>query len=188
VLAVVAVVAVVTVVVIDGNDGSSSAPVMTGNGDRGVVASVAAGSPDIGAPAPDFTLTGLDGKPVRLSDYRGRPVVVNFWASWCNPCRREFPLLAAARAAHRKDGLEVIGVSYRDIPSDARAFAADKGATWPLARDDDQVVANAYGVRAVPQTFFVDRDGVVRERLFGITSAAELEQNLASITKRPANS
>lgn len=145
------------------------------------------GAPEVGQPAPDFQLPRLDGRgTIRLSELRGRPVVVNFWASWCNPCRQEFPLLRAARAKHRRAGLEVIGISYRDIPSDARAFARSENATWPLARDPGGAVAAGYGVRAIPQTFFVGRDGIVAARVFGLTSARDLDDTLAEILPRRA--
>jgi len=145
------------------------------------------GAPEVGQPAPDFQLPRLDGRgTIRLSELRGRPVVVNFWASWCNPCRQEFPLLRAARAKHRRAGLEVIGISYRDIPSDARAFARSENATWPLARDPGGAVAAGYGVRAIPQTFFIRRDGIVAARVFGLTSARDLEDTLAEILPRRA--
>jgi cytochrome c biogenesis protein CcmG/thiol:disulfide interchange protein DsbE len=144
---------------------------------------VADGSTEVGEPAPDFALPRLDGPGlVRLSDYRGRPVVVNFWASWCNPCRREFPLLAAARVAHADRGLEVIGVTYRDIAADSRAFAASRDADWPLARDPDGTLATRYGVRAIPQTYFIAADGTISARLFGVTRA-ELDAEIARIVR-----
>lgn len=173
---------VVVLVVADGDDRGS-----VGDGrDGGRVTSVAAGPAEVGAPAPDFTLPGLDGGTVALSDYAGRPVVVNFWASWCNPCRKEFPLLDRARAEHADDGLEVVGVSYRDIAADGRAFAESQGADWPLARDPGGRLATAYGVRAIPQTFFVDADGTLVSRVFGITSAEDLEAEIAKILPAPA--
>jgi cytochrome c biogenesis protein CcmG, thiol:disulfide interchange protein DsbE len=131
--------------------------------------------------APDFRLTGLDGGTVDLTAYRGRPVVVNFWASWCHPCRKEFPLLANARTKYKDDGLQIIGVSFRDIPSDARTFVKDQGAKWTFGRDDRGAVAKDYGVRAVPQTFFIDADGTIRDRVFGITSAKDLDHTLEKI-------
>jgi cytochrome c biogenesis protein CcmG, thiol:disulfide interchange protein DsbE len=175
---IVVLVAIVTVVLIAGNGDSSSTERA-----RPGAAVLGPGAPDVGEVAPDFTAPALDGGEVRLSDYRGRPVVVNFWASWCNPCRKEFPLLAAARAKHRDDGLEVIGVSYRDIPSDARAFARSRDARWLLARDDRGVIAGGYGVRAIPQTFFIDREGKVAARVFGITSVDDLESTLKPILR-----
>ena len=142
---------------------------------------------DTGAIAPDFALPKLSGDgTVRLSKYRGRPVVVNFWASWCHPCRKEFPLLADARKEHRHDGLEIIGVSFRDIPSDGRKFVKDEDATWVFGRDDDGTTAKEYGVRAVPQTFFIDADGTIRDRVFGITSAKDLEKTLQKILPKPS--
>lgn len=146
---------------------------------------VGPGSLQVDTRVPDFDLPGLDGGRVRLSGLRGRPVVVNFWASWCNPCRREFPLLRDARRRHRAQGLEVVGITYQDIPSDSRRFARSRDARWPLAVDDGGAVARAYGVRAVPQTFFVRRDGTLATRTFGITSAAALEDDLSSIVGRP---
>jgi cytochrome c biogenesis protein CcmG/thiol:disulfide interchange protein DsbE len=144
-------------------------------------------SPDVaeaGDPAPDFALPTLDGEQVRLSDLRGRPVVVNFWASWCNPCREEFPLLAGALDEHETAELAVVGVTYRDIESDSRAFVDEFGASWPQAVDEDTEVARAYGVRAIPQTFFIDRDGTIAARVFGFSSERALEEPLATILDR----
>jgi cytochrome c biogenesis protein CcmG/thiol:disulfide interchange protein DsbE len=140
--------------------------------------------PDVaeaGDSAPDFALPTLDGATIRLSDLRGRPVVVNFWASWCNPCRDEFPLLAAALDEHADADLAVVGITYRDIESDSRAFVDEFGATWPQAVDEDNSVARAYGVRAIPQTFFIGRDGNIAARIFGFSSAGALEEPLAEI-------
>jgi len=123
-----------------------------------------------GDPAPDFRATGLDGAPVRLSELRGRPVVINFWASWCHPCRQEFPVL---REIH-DDGTSVIGVVFDDIASDARAFADEMDATWQMALDEDGTIARAYGVRGIPQTFFVASDGTIADRLYRFTSEEAL--------------
>jgi len=182
---VVVVVAGITIVVVTGSDEDGAVPT-TPNGtlsDLGAVQGL-----DKGSTAPDFALPRLSGDgTIRLSDYRGRPVVVNFWASLCHPCRKEFPLLADARKQYRDDGLQIIGVSFRDIPSDGRTFVKDQGATWAFGRDDDEVVAKDYGVRAVPQTFFIDADGTIRDRVFGITSAEELDKTLQKILpKQPA--
>jgi thiol-disulfide isomerase/thioredoxin len=85
-----------------------------------------------GTPAPALRLQGLDGRPVDLAALRGRPVVVNFWATWCEPCVREFPLLRQAAAAHRADRLAVVGVLTSDRPAAARDFVGAYGATWPV--------------------------------------------------------
>jgi peroxiredoxin len=141
------------------------------------------GVAEVGDAAPDFELPALDGDgTVRLSDFRGRPVVLNFWASWCNPCREEFPLLREARRRHRDDDLEVIGVTYEDIPSDSRRFARSMRATWPNGIDERGTVGKqAYGVRALPQTFFIDRDGKIVDRVFGITTEEALEEPLRTL-------
>ena len=152
-----------------------------GEGGSGRRTFVDAGPAEVGGKAPDFSLPGLDGGTVGLAEHAGAPVVVNFWASWCSPCRKEFPLLKAARAKHAADGLEVIGVSYRDIASDGRAFVAGEGADWAFARDPDGDLADAYGVRAVPQTFFIDAGGTIVSRVFGITSARDLESEIQKI-------
>jgi cytochrome c biogenesis protein CcmG/thiol:disulfide interchange protein DsbE len=145
---------------------------------------VVGGSALIGQPAPDFALATLDGtRTVALADYRGRPVMVNFWASWCVPCRDEFPLLRAAREAHAADGLEVLGLVHDDGPAAAQAFADSYLATWPLLVDADDAAWNAYHAVAVPMTFYIDRDGVVRAVSFGPPPPDVLEQQLAKILK-----
>lgn len=136
----------------------------------------------VGTTAPDFTVPSLDGHDcVTLSALRGHPVVLNFWASWCNPCRREFPALRTVARTARSAGLEIVGVTYRDIRSDARRFAADQHATWTLLYDGDTVVADAYGVRAIPQTVFIRRDGSVSARYYGPLSKSDLTTELARI-------
>ena len=183
-IVVVIVVAITVVVVTKSHDGGSSA---TGSSPNGMLSDLGAETGvDRGAAAPDFAISKLSGDgTVKLSDYRGRPVVVNFWASWCHPCRKEFPLLADARTKYKDDGLQIIGVSFRDIPSDARRFVKDEEAKWTFGRDDRGALAQDYGVRAVPQTFFIDGDGTIRDRVFGITSAKDLDHTLEKILPKP---
>lgn len=191
-MVVVVAVAAVTVVVVAAGDepggrggsaGGKAAATDRGGAPR-VVASVGPGVVEVGSPVPDFTLPGLSGGAVRLSALRGRPVVLNVWASWCNPCRREFPLLRDARAKYRRDRLAVVGVSFRDIAFDARAFAEAQHADWPLARDPGGIFAAAYAVNRVPQTFFIDPEGVLVSRVFGITSAADLDAEIRAVLPR----
>lgn len=134
-----------------------------------------------GQPAPDFALADLDGNPVRLEDLRGRPVVLNFWASWCGPCVEEFPLLRAAADQHAGDGLAIVGIVYDDRSETARAFMEHNGGTWPAAMDPGGRVAAAYGVYAPPQTYFIGRDGTVVARQIGQFSQASLNEKLAAI-------
>jgi len=144
--------------------------------------SVSGAGAEVGSPAPDFQLPALDGHgDERLADYRGRPVIVNFWASWCNPCRKEFPLLKQALRDHRAQHLAVIGVTYQDIPSDSRAFVKQKQATWPQGIDDGGAVASAFGVRAIPQSFFVRADGTIAARVFGFTNESALARPLTQL-------
>jgi cytochrome c biogenesis protein CcmG/thiol:disulfide interchange protein DsbE len=139
------------------------------------------GVADVGDEAPDFTLPALGHGTVALSEFRGQPTVVNFWASWCNPCREEFPLLAAALDEYERQGLAVVGVTYQDIESDSRMFVEEMDAVWPQAVDDGGAVAQSYGVRAIPLTFFVDRDGRIADRVIGFSSKGALDESLAKI-------
>jgi cytochrome c biogenesis protein CcmG, thiol:disulfide interchange protein DsbE len=135
----------------------------------------------IGKLAPSFSLTALDGSPLHLADLRGRPVIVNFWASWCVPCVEEFPILRDAAAAHADDGLVIVGIVYRDRTEAARRFMADNGGTWTAAMDPDERVAQAYQVAGPPETYFIGRDGTIVARHFGQFTASSLEAKIAAI-------
>lgn len=180
--AVVLVVAGVTALALRSDDETAASDPPTGPG-----CAVAVEPASSAGGAAVFTAPGLNGGCVDLSRYRGRPIVVNFWASYCNPCRKEFPLFRRALREHRDDGLQVVGVSHDDIDADARAFADDFGATWPLARDPDDVIADAYVLRppGLPHSYFVRRDGTISAHVFGETSVEELEHEISKIT-RPA--
>jgi cytochrome c biogenesis protein CcmG, thiol:disulfide interchange protein DsbE len=133
----------------------------------------------IGQPAPDVALTDLDGNTLRLSELRGQPVIVNFWASWCGPCVEEFPVLERAIARHQADGLAVVGIVFRDNSEAARDFMARMGASWTAAMDPGELTAQSFGVLAPPESFFIDRDGIVRGRQIGQLTANDLERQLA---------
>jgi cytochrome c biogenesis protein CcmG/thiol:disulfide interchange protein DsbE len=135
----------------------------------------------VGQVAPDFVLADLDGNPVRLADLRGRPVIVNFWASWCGPCVEEFPLLLDAAERHEADGLRIVGIVYQDRSEAARSFMDRTGATWPATMDPGERVASAYGILAPPETFFIGRDGTIVARQIGQFSAASLDEKVAAI-------
>jgi DsbE subfamily thiol:disulfide oxidoreductase len=140
------------------------------------------GSPLIGKPAPALAGITLDGTPFDLSSLRGSPVLVNFWASWCGPCRDEFPLLAAAEKRHAAQGLKVIGVLFKDDAAPARAFVADEKADWPTITDPSRTIAQPWAVLAPPQSYFIDRAGIIRDLQIGqVRDAAELDAILAAI-------
>ncbi len=145
---------------------------------------VTIGSPLIGQPAPALAGTTLEGAAFDLASLKGTPVLVNFWASWCGPCREEFPLLEDAAARHAAEGLVVVGALFKDDADPARAFVAEEGATWPTVTDPQRAIGGAWKVLAPPQTFFVDRDGVIRDVQVGqVRDAAELDRLLASILR-----
>ncbi|HSM38647.1 MAG TPA: TlpA disulfide reductase family protein [Candidatus Limnocylindrales bacterium] len=135
----------------------------------------------IGSRAPDFALADLDGNPIRLADLRGRPVIVNFWATWCGPCVEEFPLLQRAYAEHAGEGLAVIGIVYRDNADAVRAFMRGTGAGWPAVMDPGENVAQEYGIFGPPESFFIDQQGMIVARQIGQLGAADLERHLAKI-------
>jgi cytochrome c biogenesis protein CcmG/thiol:disulfide interchange protein DsbE len=135
-----------------------------------------------GEPAPPITATALDGTAIDLAQFRGRPVVVNFWASWCTPCREEFPLFQERLAElGPKDGLVMLGVLYKDQPDLAQQFLDDFGAAWPTVPDDGGGIASAYRVVAPPQTYFIDKDGVLQGIQIGEVRAEDFATQYAKI-------
>ena len=117
-------------------------------------------APAIGGPAPAFSLSRVDtpGK-LELASLRGKPVVLNFWASWCVPCKGEATMLEQAWQQYRKQGVVFVGVDYHDVTSDARRFLQHHDVTYPSVQDGSGSIADRYGVSAVPETYFIDRRG-----------------------------
>jgi cytochrome c biogenesis protein CcmG/thiol:disulfide interchange protein DsbE len=136
-----------------------------------------------GTPAKALRLPGLDGPEVDLAALRGRPVVVNFWATWCDPCVREFPLLRAAAAAHKADRLAVVGVLTGDRPGAARDFVRAQRATWPVALDPEATTATAWGAVGLPHTWFVRPDGTLASHQLGELTQASLDRQLTEILR-----
>ncbi len=138
-----------------------------------------AGRAQIGKTAPAFTAIDLTGNRVSLASYRGKPLIVTFGASWCHPCREEYPLLVRAAAA--SDRFAVVGVMHEDLPKDARAFVHEVHASWPVVNDDSNAISSAYGVVGLPQTFFITATGVIEARVFGITTKSALDKPLNAL-------
>lgn len=126
-------------------------------------------APREGFSAPSIELERLDGERLDLTDLRGEVVVINFWASWCPPCRAEMPALERAYQAERERGLEILAVNttYQDQLGAASAFVAEHGLSFPILLDRTGETANLYRMRALPTTFFVDRKGVIRKVIVG---------------------
>jgi cytochrome c biogenesis protein CcmG/thiol:disulfide interchange protein DsbE len=136
----------------------------------------------VGDRAPHFELPvlGTEEQVLDLASYRGRAVVVNFWASWCGPCRDEAPLLQAAWERHRARGVVVLGVDTRDLVSDAQQFVAKYGLTYPNVYDGPGKLADPYGLTGFPETFFIDRKGTIVEHVAGpLESAEQIEAAIA---------
>jgi cytochrome c biogenesis protein CcmG/thiol:disulfide interchange protein DsbE len=124
--------------------------------------------------APDFGLVGLSGAPLRLSDYRGKVVLLNFWATWCPPCVTEIPDLVALREELGTERVEVLGISLDTAGADAvRAFARERGMSYPTAVDTAQVSAMYGGVPSIPTTFVIDTHGGVVEKIVGPQSKSQ---------------
>ncbi|MEO0422113.1 MAG: TlpA disulfide reductase family protein [Pseudomonadota bacterium] len=115
-----------------------------------------------GQPAPDFTLKSLGGENVRLSELRGQVVMINFWASWCGPCRQEMPLLEALYQRYNPLGFELLGVNVEQDVDDAKRWLADTSVSFPVLLDPSNQLTKMYQVKAMPSTILVDRDGNVR--------------------------
>jgi cytochrome c biogenesis protein CcmG, thiol:disulfide interchange protein DsbE len=137
----------------------------------------------LGKPAPDFTLSRLDRTgSLQLSSLRGKVVVLNFWASWCYPCKQEAPALAAAAKRWPGD-VVVLGVDVNDFAGDARKFARKYGLSYPLVHDNHNITSPKYGISLLPETFFIDRGGKVVVHVPGQVKPAEIRNGVERALK-----
>ncbi|MHB8732087.1 MAG: TlpA family protein disulfide reductase [bacterium] len=135
-------------------------------------------APPVGRPAPDFTLPLFSGGTLRLRDRRGKPVVLNFWASWCVPCRAEMPLLVRLHKSYGPRGVVFVGVDVEDDERDARLFVAQYQVDYSLVRSADERVMRAYAIQGLPSTVFIGADGVVAEKYTGAFLGPDGEKEL----------
>ena len=137
------------------------------------------------APAPDFTLRQLDGPNLRLGEQRGRVVMVNFWATWCGPCRVELPHLARLHDKYHRAGFVLLGVNIDDDANAAKALASKLGLKFPVLFDSQKKVVAAYDLNAMPATVLIDRDGRVRYLHRGYKEGVEVlyEQQVRALLK-----
>jgi peroxiredoxin len=137
-----------------------------------------------GQPARDFTLPATDGKPVRLSDFQGKAILLNFWATWCEPCKIEMPWFVELQKQYGPQGLQILGVAMDEDTdaSDIASFAKDMGVDYPILvgkQSERDAVANDYGgAPFLPETLVISRDGKVLEKILGLKSRSEIEDDI----------
>jgi len=137
--------------------------------------------PMLGATAPGFTLTNLQGQPVTLSQFRGRPVIINFWATWCVPCRNEMPAFQQAFETHRAADLVILAVNFEEDASLVRPFVEELELTFEILYDTQTTVTQSYQVTGLPRTIFVDRQGVIKHIQVGELTEPLLAESLEKI-------
>lgn len=138
-------------------------------------------APRVDKPAPDFRVTTLDGQVFQLSDFRGRPVWISFWATWCPPCRAENPDIQAVYEANRDQGLVIIALSIGEGTDTVRDYVARTGLTYTIGLDQGTDIAAQYRIVGIPTHFFVDRDGIIREWRIGSMSEGTMQKKVAKI-------
>ena len=134
---------------------------------------------NVGEIAPDFTLLDLDGNEVGLSEFRGEVVFVNFWATWCPPCRAEMPDIESLYQEYKDKGVVVIGIDIGESEATVRQFVQQGGYSWTFVLDSTGAVAANYNIRAIPTSFFIDREGVIQAVNIGAMTKRGMEATLA---------
>lgn len=136
----------------------------------------------IGEEAPDFLLTTTDNHDIKLSDYRGRNVIINFWASWCGPCRMEVPVFKSIGSTLSKSGVVFLAVSVRDSMDNAQSYAKSNDLDWIIPVDPRGMVADYYNVHGIPTSFFIDKKGIIKSIKIGpFLSENEITDRLSAL-------
>jgi cytochrome c biogenesis protein CcmG, thiol:disulfide interchange protein DsbE len=151
-----------------------------------VVASKPAGVTNPNA-APDFTVSvwnGAPGERIHLAALRGKPIVLNFWASWCEPCQAEAPVLSAAAKTYAAQGVVFLGVAYQTPPKDGKTFIKQHAITYPCGPDPSGDIVTNFGITGIPQTLLIDRSGIIVKRFPGQITAATFDAAMQSLVKR----
>ncbi|MBI1743588.1 TlpA family protein disulfide reductase [Candidatus Acetothermia bacterium] len=138
--------------------------------------------PTLGYLAPDFELLNTDGKKIKLSDLRGKPVLVNFWATWCPPCRKEMPDLQAFYTKH-SDKIQLLGINWGEETDEIKKFLAEFGVSYPNVIDQNGKMFVLYQLTGLPTSFFVDEAGVIRGVWLGLMTAADIEVAFEKTTR-----
>jgi len=139
-------------------------------------------APTVGNLAPNFQLDNLEGESVSLSDFRGKPVMLNFWATWCPPCVSEMPYIQQMYEEWRDKGLILLVIHMGGSPSQVKEFLQSHNLSLPVLLDINQDVAQKYGIQYIPTTFFIDKDGIIQEKIIGAFSGkAQIEMGLSKI-------
>ncbi len=138
-------------------------------------------APRIGQEAPQFELLGLDGESFQLSDFRGQPVWISFWATWCPPCRAESPDMVTVYEANRDEGLVLIAISIAEGADTVRDYVERVGISYTVGLDQSTAVAATYRIVGIPTHLFIDRDGIVREFRIGSMSKGTMEKKVGAI-------
>jgi thiol-disulfide isomerase/thioredoxin len=166
----------------DGQTPPAPAPTAAGDG------AIAQPQPMKGKPAPNFSLVDLSGKKVSLADYKGKAVLLNFWATWCGPCKVEIPWLEKLRDQYQAQGFEVLGIESDNYDDDPKAYASYKsgvvksatalGINYPVLLGGDAISQPYGGLDGLPNSFYVDRKGVITAQIVGLADRDEIEANI----------
>lgn len=134
--------------------------------------------------ARDFTLTSIDGKIIKLSDYKGKVLILDFWATWCPPCRAEIPDFVALQDQYGKKGLQIVGISVdQGGAAVVKPFAKENNINYPILLTDGKVEAAYGGIRGIPTTFVIDREGNIRNKYVGFTAKGVFEKDIVALLK-----